>query len=216
MGTIARYLPVFNDNTPSTFSALPLLGVFISCEYFDVNNRLIQSPFWPANTIIYPNSVIKAYVLDDPDVVFDIQISTHVDAAANVFQSPPVFPNTNADAALKGSFGSNFALNFGGGANFNTVPNQNGGHYTPNPATGNTITGQSAFYLDVSTCVAGVVTHDYNKTVATLPLKAIGYSQNSQNIAARGLTMATTPFLNVRVVINNHVYRAGTAGTTLA
>lgn len=216
-GFITRYLPAFTDGTPSTFSALPLLGVFMGCEYFSTvngTNNLIKSPFWPASTQVVGGTLIKAYVIDDPNVVYDIQISSSINAAANAFVAPPTFPNTNtnADTLLKGGFGSNFALNIGGGNNFDTV----NASYANNPANGSTLTGQSAFYLDVCTSTALNNDHDYRKTVATLPLKAIGWTQDPRNVAAPGLTQATTPFLNVRVLINNHVYGHNVAGTTLA
>lgn len=226
-GFITRYLPAFTDGTPSTFSALPLLGVFVGCEYTSVvngTNSLIKSAFWPAGTAVVPGTLIKAFVIDDPNVVYDIQVSTHCNnAAGNLFSVNPVFPNQNATAAYKGAFGSNFALNVGGG-NFSTGPINpaTGLVYPSNPADGSTLTGQSAFYLDVSTAATTAnppvadATHDYSKVTATLPLKAIGWTQDPRNIAATGLTMATTPFLNVRVLINNHVYGHNVAGTTLA
>ena len=241
IGTIAQYNPSFTQAVAgggaamATFSTVPLLGVFISCEYFDVNNKLQQSQYYPAGVQTYNNQPIKAFILDDPDVVYDIQISTHYNAAGNVapaaFATSPVFPNTNAIAgvvdngnpigSLAGSVGSCFALNIGGGTNFNLIPNKTGGFYANNPQSGSTISGQSAFYLDVNTGATAAnppvatANFDYNKTLATLPLKVIGLSQNPKNIAAPGLTLATTPFLNVRVMINNHVYRAGTPGTTI-
>jgi hypothetical protein len=216
-GFITRYLPNFTDGTPSTFSALPLLGVFVGCEYFSTvngTNNLIKSPFWPASTQVIGGTLIKAYVIDDPNVVYDIQVSSSINAAANAFVAPPVFPNTNtnADTLLKGAFGSNFALNVGGGTNFDTVA---GYSYANNPTGGSTLTGQSAFYLDVCTSTALNNDHDYRKTTATLPLKVVGWSQDPNNVAAPGLTRATTPFLNVRVLINNHVYGHNVAGTTL-
>lgn len=223
-GFITRYLPAFTDNAPSTFSALPLLGVFVGCEYTSVvngTNSLIKSAFWPASAQVVAGTLIKAFVIDDPNVVYDIQVSSHLDAAGNTFVAPPYFPNTNTNANnFKGAFGSNFALNIAGGTNFNTVTNAyttaTGNTYANNPATGSTLTGQSAFYLDVCTSTALNNNHDYDKTIVTLPLKAIGWTQNPNNVAATGLTQATTPFLNVRVLINNHVYGHNVAGTTLA
>ena len=218
-GTIARYLPAYADGTPSTFSALPIVGVFQSCEYINTTGNLVLSPYWPANTQVQAGSKIKAYVLDDPSTIFDVQVSTSIDADNNKFVANPVFPNTNANGGgLNGSFGSNFALNIGGGTNFDTV--QVGGVaniYANNPAGGDTRTGQSGFYLDVQTNTGGDATHDYNKTTATLPLKAIGFTLSPKNKPRLvGQTMESTPFLNVRVLINNHYYKAGTLGTTLA
>lgn len=228
-GTIAIYNPEFTDGAPSTFSTVPLLGVFVGCEYTSVvngTNNLIKSAFWPANTAVVPGSVIKAYVIDDPNVVYDIQVSTHIDANANAFVASPTFPNANpnvADNTVKaGGFGSNFALNIGGGTNFDTVINSyttaTGNTYANNPATGSTLTGQSAFYLDVATPTGrgANLGHDYGKAVATLPLKVVGWTQHPNNIAATTLSQAFTPFLNVRVVINNHVYGHNAAGPVLA
>ena len=223
-GTISVYLPNFTDGTPSTFSALPILGVFQGCEYTDATGKLVQSSYWPASTRVQAGTKIKAFVLDDPNTVFDIQISTSINADAEAFVSKPYLPVTNDTAANDGSFGSNFALNIGGGTNFNAIT-LNGGveaagnplmGYANNPASGDTRTGQSAFYLDASTSTTLSNDHDYIKTTATLPLKAIGYTLDPENTADSRLTLETTPFLNVRVMINNHYYKAGTVGTTLA
>jgi hypothetical protein len=215
-GTVEVYNPTFADNTPSTFSAVPILGVFYGCEYYNTNNQLIKSQFWPASTLVYPGSFIKASIIDDPNVIYDVQISTHINANGNAFVASPVFPNANANLPEKGSFGSNFALNIGGGTNFDTVLDPNGNPYNNNPASGSVISGQSAFYLDVSTTSAGGATHDYSKIVNTLPLKAISYTLNPNNIAQPTLTIQTTPFINVLVMLNNTVYGHNTPGPTLA
>lgn len=219
-GFITRYLPNFADGTPSTFSALPLLGVFMGCEYTASTGVFTKAPYWPASTQVLKGTYIKAFVIDDPNVVYNIQISSSINAAANAFVAPPVFPNTNTNNNLyKGAIGSNFALNIGGGTNFDTVVNAyttaTGQKYANNEDSGSVRTGQSAFYLDVCTSTALNNDHDYDKTTATLPLKVVGWTQDPKNIAAPGLTQATTPFLNVRVVINNHVYGHNVAGTTL-
>jgi hypothetical protein len=225
-GTIAVYNPNYTDGTPATFpgvGAAPILGVFMGCEYMVAgtaggSNSLIKSSYWPGGTQVLPGSFIKAYVIDDPTVIYDIQVSTNINAAGNVFVANPVFPNTNATGgapfAEYGAFGRNFALMIGGGTGFTTVPNPRGGFYTNNPATGNTLTGQSAFYLDIDTStVANYNDHDYNKNVVTLPLRALFYTKNPNNIAAPGLTIQTTPFINVAVTINNPVYAIGSTPT---
>lgn len=229
IGTIARYNPTYTDGTPATFAATPILGVFMGCRYTAANavsSTPVQvSPYWPAGSQVKAGTKIIAYILDDPNALFDIQISTNINVGdvgggtVNFFASP-TFPNVNAVGgapfALAGSFGRNFALSVAGGTNFssvapaNTIPANT--TYANNPATGSTITGQSAFYLDVNTSTAGDGTgnsHDYNKNVTTLPLKALFYTYNPLNVAATGATIATTPFLNVTCIINNHVYGKG-------
>jgi hypothetical protein len=224
VGTIALYAPTFADATPSTFSTVPILGIFMGCRYQAANSvsstPYIASPYWPASAQVKPGTSIIAYVLDDPNVIFDIQVSSHINAAANVFVGNPIFPNSNVTGAASpfqyaGTFGRNFALNVGGGTNFNTVPTpadpgDGSITYANNPTGGSTLSGQSAFYLDVDTStVAGYNNHDYAKNVTTLPLKAIAYTLKPENVSDPALTMATTPFLNVTVVINNHVYGKG-------
>lgn len=224
VGTIARYNSGFADAAPSTFSTVPVLGIFMGCVYEAANSvsstPTQPSPYWPASTQVKPGTKIKAYILDDPNVLCDIQVSTHVDAAGNTFIAKPVFPNTNQTggvlATLKGygSFGRNFGFNIGGGTNFNTVPTPqntvaNPQTYNNNPATGSTLTGQSGFYLDVDTSTAVQNNHDYAKDVTTLPLKALFYTKNPLNVSNPALTIGTTPFLNVTCIINNHVYGKG-------
>lgn len=228
LNTITLYDPQLFPATPAEFSSTPIVGVFQGCEYFLPNGTLVKSAYWPASTQVLPGSKIKALVVDDPSVVYEVQISTPINAAANAFVGKPVFPNTNASNALyKGGFGSNFALMYGGGDNFDTVPNPNGGTYANNPQTGNTLTGQSAFYLCVTTSntLAGD-NHDYNKifntevatpnVVGRLPLKAIGWSDNVLNQPQANpfgaATLENTPFLNVKVLINNHAYGCDNVG----
>jgi len=55
-----------------------------------------------------------------------------------------------------------------------------------------------------------------NRVLATLPLKAIGYTQNPNNYIYEADGTTARQFLNVRVVINNHVYRVGNLGNTPA
>lgn len=54
-------------------NANPLLGVFQGCKYIDTNNNEVQSPYWPAAQTILANTTVEAYVVDDPNVIFDIQ-----------------------------------------------------------------------------------------------------------------------------------------------
>jgi hypothetical protein len=261
VNTINVYLPAFTQNvagTANTFAqTFPVLGVFQDCEYYDVNNQLVRSPFWPANTLIYPGTSITAYVNDDPNVVWEVQASTYINAAAADFTgagvagltSAPFFPGTSATAAKTSGIGSNFSIMGGGGINFNTIPidpaNPTGAKYTNNPvstmtaaADGTAVTvfgtnpyggdvksGLSGAYLCVSTYGKNATNtftgdgsfnagNDYDHTVVTLPLKAIGYS--TKNIIRPGKTLQTTPFLTLLVTINNHVFKAGTPGQTFA
>lgn len=192
--TIARY-PI--DTATVANETAPVLGVFMGCEYFSTNtgtNNLIKSPYWPASTVVMPGTFIKAFVIDDPDVVWDIQVST----ATNIANDAR-FGGTSNQAATLAYMGQNFAFGLGAG----------GGNLSPqNPTSGSTRTGQSAIYLNM------VGTTATNRLLATLPLKALGYTQNPNNYIYEADGTTARQFLNVRVVINNHVYRVGNLGTT--
>lgn len=219
VGTIALYSPGFADGAgTSAFSTVPVLGIFMGCRYVAANavssTPTQVSPYWPASTQVKPGTKIQAYILDDPNVLLDIQVSTHINAAAAEFVAFPAFPNFNptggAPFIYTGSFGRNFGVNVGGGTNFTTVPNPTAtGFYANNPATGSTITGQSGMYLDVDTSTVAYNNHDYAKNVTTLPLKPIFYTKNPLNVADSTGNITLTPFLNVTCIINNHVYGKG-------
>lgn len=56
----------------------PYLGVFWGVQYRDANGTLINSPYWPANTVTWNpggsgNVAATAFIIDDPNVVYNIQ-----------------------------------------------------------------------------------------------------------------------------------------------
>lgn len=201
-GTIAAY--PYNTDGTNAGNTTPILGVFMGCEYIlpsgTVINTLGKSAYWPASTQVAPGSQIKAFVIDDPSVVYDVQVST--------------WTNTVTDAVfVEANFGGNWGVGLGGGA---ALP-------TPNPATGSALTGQSSVYLAKTFTVPPA-----NQTLVTLPLKAIGWTLNAFNLSAASLTaipptqftdypgVNNQPYMNVRVLINNHTYKAGTLGVVAA
>lgn len=162
------------------------IGVLNGCEYYDINRRLIRSPFWPASTMVYPGTRIKAYVFDDSNIIYDVQVSTS--------------NNVLAEAVLLNShIGKNANLALGGGG-INLSPN--------NPTTGNINSGQSGYYLDLSTAAA----------TATLQVKILGFSEDVRNVPVYNTSgLQTQPFLNARVILNAHANKsAGTLGTVAA
>lgn len=242
IGSIAVYNPNYTAGTPSTFpvgglsggGAAPIIGVFVGCEYESIIssvNNVVRQSYYPANTQIMPGTGVIGYVADDPMTVFEVQLSTPINAANGNFVAFPNLPNLNANGGAPynqaGFFGRNFALMIGGGNNFDTVTAANSGvvtalgPYQNNPATGNVRTGLSAFYAVTATTNAngGAAADDYNKTVATLPLRLIGYSREPNNIAFPGLiggnpyTMANTPFLSVYAMLNNSAVGVGSPAT---
>lgn len=101
------------------------LGVFMGCQYL-LNNTFVYSPYWPAGTAVDNNGYATAFVVDDPNVLFDIQVASSANFAAPVIDQ--------IDMGLN----ANFAI---------------GG--TGNPASGSIITGQSAYYLNYETLTPG-------------------------------------------------------------
>lgn len=189
-GTIARY--GFNTDGNAGTNTVSTLGVFMGCEYITPNGTLVQSAYWPASTLVMAGTKIKAFVLDGPEIVYDIQVST--------------WTNVLNDARFtRDLVGQNFGFGLGGG----------GANLSPqNPASGSTRTGQSAVYL-----ATNFTANDIAHTTVTLPLKVIGYTKNPTNLGqpiSYTADATTQPFLNVMVIINNHSFRAGSLGVVSA
>ena len=55
-----------------TTTAAPI-GVFLGCEYEDSALGLFHRQFWPASQAIKTGTTAWAYVVDDPDALFEIQ-----------------------------------------------------------------------------------------------------------------------------------------------
>lgn len=78
--TITRYspTPIFGaGNNRTTFAAgtnPPIVGVFMGCEYW-VNGTYYNQEYWVAGTPA--TSVVKAFVIDDPNVIYDVQLGTY-------------------------------------------------------------------------------------------------------------------------------------------
>lgn len=128
---ITRYnpIPVFNAaNTPTTITNgnVPIVGVFQGCEYW-VNGTYYNQEYWVPTPA---TSEVKAYVIDDPNVIWDVQLGTYLGsdaAAATQFVVLPcmqlqdaAWPNTghapaNPTAANSAIIGSNLALLTGKG-----------------------------------------------------------------------------------------------------
>lgn len=54
-------------------AAADLLGIFVGCEFIDSTGKPTVSNFWPANQAIQPNTTVTAWVLDDPNIVYEVQ-----------------------------------------------------------------------------------------------------------------------------------------------
>lgn len=54
------------------------LGVFVGCEYVNAQGQLIFSQYYPASYAAPTGTSIKAYVVDDPNVLFQAQLDGSV------------------------------------------------------------------------------------------------------------------------------------------
>lgn len=107
----------------TAYGGSPVLGVFMGCTYINTSGVLVTSPYWPMNTATFQAQGAKALVVDDPNVLFDIQVSDGRNNRVSGIQAIDI--------------NNNFAFNLGAGGVINA-----------NPAAGSPVTGQSAFYLD--------------------------------------------------------------------
>lgn len=63
-------------------SAADLIGVFAGVEYVDPTGRPVYSPNWIASTATMANTTIRAWVYDDPEIVYRVQSDATVAATA--------------------------------------------------------------------------------------------------------------------------------------
>ena len=107
---ITRYNPTVNlqgaNNATTITTNSAIVGVFMGCEYW-VNGTYYNQEYWVAGTPA--TSVVKAFVIDDPNVIWDVQLGTWFgsnQAAPTQFHVLPcmqlqnaTWPNTGAGAA---------------------------------------------------------------------------------------------------------------------
>ena len=55
-------------------SGVGAIGVFVGCEYVNAQGQLIHSQYYPSGTAAPAGTAIKAYVVDDPNVLFQAQL----------------------------------------------------------------------------------------------------------------------------------------------
>jgi hypothetical protein len=60
------------EKNTGTTTATPV-GVFVGCEYEDAAMGLLHRQYWPSGTTPKANTTAWAYVVDDPDALFEIQ-----------------------------------------------------------------------------------------------------------------------------------------------
>ncbi|HEY7823585.1 MAG TPA: hypothetical protein VIG24_12145 [Acidimicrobiia bacterium] len=64
------------------------IGVFVGCEYVNAQGQVIHSQYYPSGYAAPTGTAIKAYVVDDPNVLFQVQLdgaADQTDIGANTF-----------------------------------------------------------------------------------------------------------------------------------
>ena len=73
---------------PTGTSLTGSIGVFVGCEYVNAQGQLIHAQYYPSGYAAPTGTEIKAYVVDDPNVLFQAQLDGTIDQSdigANTF-----------------------------------------------------------------------------------------------------------------------------------
>jgi hypothetical protein len=77
------------------------IGVFVGCEYINAQGQLIFSQYYPSGYAAPTGTSIKAYVVDDPNVLFQAQLDGTIDQSdigANTFFAAAQSTSTGSTA----------------------------------------------------------------------------------------------------------------------
>jgi hypothetical protein len=161
---ITRYNPTVTPQAAGTATAItnnpPIVGVFMGCKFNDGSGTYVEQEYWVTGTPV--TSSVEAIVYDDPDILWELQLSTWFGAGNNSFYLLPcmqvqdaTWPNTqngvaaaNLTVANSAIIGTNIMLltgrnaAAGSGVSLNTVNKWNGvaavnAGYVDNPLIAN-------------------------------------------------------------------------------
>jgi hypothetical protein len=90
-------------------SGIGALGVFMGCEYVNAQGQLIHDRYYPTGYVAPSGTAIKAYVVDDPHVLFQVQLdSTGLQTIIGANTLFPTVQSTSTGSTVTGQ--SNSAL----------------------------------------------------------------------------------------------------------
>lgn len=81
---------------------VPLLGVFLGCNYIDLNGKPRWSPYWPGTAAVYASSIATATVVSNPDQLF--LINTDAAAADSIVHANANFVTAVTGSTVSGSY----------------------------------------------------------------------------------------------------------------
>ena len=115
-GTLISYGDPVMLNTDGTITALaatssPILGVFAGVEYIDATGKPTTSKNWPAGQTVLAGTTPVAYVYDDPNTLFDVQVTANASGyvQAAIGDQTNVYPVT-AGSTITGQSAAGCAL----------------------------------------------------------------------------------------------------------
>lgn len=62
------------NSFPGSGTLTGAIGVFVGCEYVNAQGQLINAPYYPSGYVAPAGTQIKAFVVDDPNVLFQAQL----------------------------------------------------------------------------------------------------------------------------------------------
>lgn len=81
---------------------VPLLGVFLGCNYIDLTGKPRWSPYWPGTAAVYANTIATATVVSNPDQLF--LINTDAAAADAIVHANANFATATTGNTVTGSY----------------------------------------------------------------------------------------------------------------
>jgi hypothetical protein len=81
---ITRYSPTVtlgaaNNRTGITTNS-PIVGVFMGCKFKDASGTFVEQEYWATGTAA--TSKVEAIIYDDPDIIWELQLSTYLGSDA--------------------------------------------------------------------------------------------------------------------------------------
>ena len=76
------------NSFPGSGTLTGAIGVFVGCEYVNAQGQVVNSQYYPSGTVAPSGTRIKAFVVDDPNVLFQAQLDGVADISdlgANTF-----------------------------------------------------------------------------------------------------------------------------------
>lgn len=189
-------ITMLNDGTIGIgVAGSAIIGVFFGCKYQDSNGVYQTSPYWTSGTVTLGAQNATALIVDDPNVVYSIQTATST--------LGPTAPVGAAQTNLNNN--ANFAVS---ATAYTSIVGPQGAYQPPaNPGQGSTRTGQSGFYLDMST-VNGAATQN-------LKILHLEPNLNPNQVFYSAGPPVVGVFNNVLVIINNDILKGGTGTASI-